>query len=378
MLPTLDDKLSTSVFSLGLTLSFLRREDVVRWADRRIGEVDVAPEWLINLSLSQDANLMQLIGDLKQIADGVDPSATCKGAYSLVPNRGGVSFDEAEELAKLLYRIAYRSLGGDWHNSLLRESDSIADMFCLVRDGYAKLSEQQAIDRLFSFIERNRDSRFVELIQPVVWSFRSEISDAIARGRNAAIYSVGVSAWIIQDGNYPDFAVGDKCEFALEFHPQQDLQPVMARGAITEHITGSRYLIRGQIVFVEPNVWVIDAGPIIAYQETKPPPFAVAGMWVEGEVYIGIDPFFYFEGLYRLEGMPVLSYIWLVRQIMLETTPWIETKDAKGRRVLTRDKSRESFVPTRETKAWTADDGNAHYVMKCERLTGPERPRGRK
>jgi hypothetical protein len=127
-------------------------------------------------------------------------------------------------------------------------------------------------------------------------------------------------------------------------------------------------------VFVGPNVWVIDTGLFMAYQQQKPPPFAVVGTWVEGEVYLGIDPFFYFEDLYRMDGMPPLSYTWLVRQIMLETTPWIEAKDAKGCQIRTRDKSRESFVPTRETKAWTADGGYAHYVLRCERRAGPDKP----
>ena len=30
---------------------------------------------------------------------------------------------------------------------------------------------------------------------------------------------IGVSSWIIQDGNYPDFRIGDAINIALEFHP---------------------------------------------------------------------------------------------------------------------------------------------------------------
>ena len=31
------------------------------------------------------------------------------------------------------------------------------------------------------------------------------------------VWSIGLAAWIIQDGNYADFTVGDRAEFALEF-----------------------------------------------------------------------------------------------------------------------------------------------------------------
>lgn len=30
---------------------------------------------------------------------------------------------------------------------------------------------------------------------------------------------IGVSSWIIQDGNYPDFRIGDALNIALQFHP---------------------------------------------------------------------------------------------------------------------------------------------------------------
>jgi hypothetical protein len=73
---------------------------VARWADRRIAEIDSAPEWLIDLSLSQNKNLPELISDLKQIVLGVDPVATCKAAYALVPNIGSYSFTEVERVVR--------------------------------------------------------------------------------------------------------------------------------------------------------------------------------------------------------------------------------------------------------------------------------------
>jgi|GEM_PF-725038 len=374
MEPTPEDKLCAAVFALGLCMGFVRRQDVVLWADRRITEVSGAPEWLINLSLSKDKALLDLISELNQIGDGVDPLATCESAYALVPQRDGISFAEAEVLAKFIYRITHRGLKSNWHIRLLREADEIADAFCLVREGYSKLSEEQAVERLHAFVGRHRDGEVLEKLQPVGWAYSARSNGAAPPDVNATIISVSVSAWIIQDGNYRDFAVGDKARFALRFRPCQPLRPATTEFALADNLAASRYLIRGRIAFVAPDAWVIDAGTIIAFQNQKPPAFALVGSWVEGEVYIGIDPFFYLERLHRLDGMPPLSYTWLVRQVMLETTPWIKMKDATGRKYRIRDESKESYVPTRETKAWTADRGHGHYVLRCERIAGPDKP----
>ncbi len=32
-------------------------------------------------------------------------------------------------------------------------------------------------------------------------------------------WKIGISAWIIQDGNYGDFRCHERAEFALEFYP---------------------------------------------------------------------------------------------------------------------------------------------------------------
>jgi len=185
---------------------------------------------------------------------------------------------------------------------------------------------------------------------------------------------VGVSAWIIQDGNYRDFKLGQKAKFALEFYPVQDLHALEHGPAVANHITASNYRIRARVVFRGPQAWVIDAGPFMAFQQREPPTSAAQGAWVEGAIYLGIDPFFYFEQLYRLDGMPPLSYQWVVREILRETTPWLETKDQFGRTLNERDESRESFVPAAKTDAWHDDAGHGHYVMACEQTQGPERP----
>lgn len=374
MTPTNSDKLAASVFALGLTHGFVRREDVVRWADRRILEIDHAPEWLIDLSLSRDRHFMDLIGDLKRLADGVDPVTTCEAVYALLPDVSSYTFDEAETFAGRLYRITYQCLNGDRSKKFLSATDSLADHFEFLREGDLATTEQAVIGAVRQFVEDHRNDSIVRLLHPVRWSAQTgEGPKAGAKGDGPFIH-LGVASWIIQDGNYGDLAVGQEYKFALEFYPANGLSLVQEGPTLAEHLKAARYNVRGRVVFADTNVWVIDAGSFLAYRGEPPPPNIVVGKWVEGEAYLGIDPFFYFEDLHRMEGMPPLTCSWRVRRIMRETTPWIEAKDAQGRPYRTRDESRESFVPARETRAWDEDGGNAHYVLECERLSGPELP----
>ncbi len=102
MQPTPDDKLVASVFALGLNFGFVRREDVVRWADQRIVECEVAPGWLIDVSLSQHRQLTDLIGELREIGSGVNSTAMCEAAFGLLPDLKGLTFDVAEAVGKRL------------------------------------------------------------------------------------------------------------------------------------------------------------------------------------------------------------------------------------------------------------------------------------
>lgn len=174
--------------------------------------------------------------------------------------------------------------------------------------------------------------------------------------------NVDVDAWIIQDGNYGDFSVGQEAQFALEFYPHA-LTASRRTSKSATHLKGSRYRICGQVVYRAKGVWVIDTG-FLAYQEAKPPSYATERSWVEGEVYIGIDPFFYLESLNKLPGMPNLTYKFRIEEIFLETTPWITFKDESGRTIMKRDEQRESHRKIPETDACNDDDGHAHYLLK--------------
>ena len=126
-------------------------------------------------------------------------------------------------------------------------------------------------------------------------------------------WEIGLSSWIMQDGNYDNFEVGQNAEFALEFYSQtyrkSDGQARSAKG-----LGAAKYDIIGEVTYLTPEVWILDFG-ICAFQESKPPEWISVGSFVAAEVYLGIDPFFYFERLYTLPGMPPLIYSWRIKSI---------------------------------------------------------------
>ncbi|KWO61104.1 hypothetical protein [Burkholderia territorii] len=171
---------------------------------------------------------------------------------------------------------------------------------------------------------------------------------------------VGLNAWIIQDGNYAEFIRGESRKLALEFNGSA-LTPSDKREMQCQHKDTSRYEVVAKVIFSTPEVWVIDFG-IKVYCESRPPRFATVGQWVQGEVWIGVDPFFYKDRLHRMPGMPDLFVDWVVTKIQLETTPWIEDSSA-GRTMMMRDSGREAWTEKAMTNAWNDDSGRADYLL---------------
>ena len=174
--------------------------------------------------------------------------------------------------------------------------------------------------------------------------------------------SIGLDSWIIQDGNYSDFHRDQDATFALEYPLSARIS--RNRKPLLEHIEQCRYRVNGCVIFENPGVWVLDFG-VKAYENRKPPPFAKSGTWIEGEISIGIDPFFYFEELNRIPNMPKLLYNWRIDKITLDTTPWIEFVREGGGINLERDISRQSFRELEKTDAWKDDAGRSSYLLEC-------------
>jgi hypothetical protein len=177
-----------------------------------------------------------------------------------------------------------------------------------------------------------------------------------------------MNAWIIQDGNYGEFERDRSYRFALEFY-SEDLRPSADGAAPSLRATvGAMHDAQGTVIRVTDSSWVVDFG-VPAFQDSNPPDWARVGVGVSGMVYIGIDPFFYFESLKDEPGMPDLCREWTVRRILLETTPWITSTNSSGGRVSTRAGGAQTFKEVQKTDAWHDDGGHGHYVLECEPIT---------
>ena len=95
---------------------------------------------------------------------------------------------------------------------------------------------------------------------------------------------------------------------------------------------------------VADDWWVLNVG-ILVFREERPPTNARRGRWLRGKIYIGIDPFFYFERLARQPGAPALIYDWKIEKIEVQTAPLIEVKP----RVMARDPAKLGWREIVET-----------------------------
>jgi hypothetical protein len=186
----------------------------------------------------------------------------------------------------------------------------------------------------------------------------------------AHAWMVGLDSWIIQDGNYPDFATGQRTEFALEFASRDGLRRLDEAQEVDVHwIAGSHYEVTAQIVHDEPNAQVLDFG-ILAYHFIgieDPEHQSHVGAWVTGEINLSVDPFFYFEELAREDGFPALIYAWTVQEV-LQKTGATTPQDSADR--VAADKT-PGFVTIENTDAWGDDRGLASYLLRCRLEPAP-------
>ena len=181
---------------------------------------------------------------------------------------------------------------------------------------------------------------------------------------NLEIY---LSRWIIEDGNYDDFCVGEQRRFALEFWPSAPLTKTGENVAALRERSGHSYDVVGKLVFISHGVWVIDCG-VLAYseRESEVEGGCEVGDLVEGNLRFGVDPFFYFEQHYKTPGIPPLIYEWQVNSIEQDTTPYILSNDA---RTYTRDERQRSHQSVRGTaKNLIIPDRGSEFVLYCSRL----------
>lgn len=174
------------------------------------------------------------------------------------------------------------------------------------------------------------------------------------------LLEVGLSSWIIADGNYENFSVGDVRSFALEYYSEAELRPATASPS-HRHLGDARHAVTGRRVHLVPTWCAIDIG-VLAYRQLHsfpPPPPSF-----RGQVYLGVDPFFYFESLAREADAPALIYDWRIYRIEVETAPRF-LKD--GLMIYDPDKRKRADV--QDTK------GGEDFILHCERLPAPPQRR---
>jgi hypothetical protein len=178
--------------------------------------------------------------------------------------------------------------------------------------------------------------------------------------------NVGLESWIIQDGNYTDFSVGERRRFALDFVAEQDWRTATSPVPHMAHVHGDRYDVTARVAFLSSRTWVIDCGNFLLYRE-EPPPKGLPESLISGRIRVGIDPFFYREDLRTLPGMPDLYNDFRIEGVELETTPWLPEGDGMRRQT-----GEPTFVDLNRTDAWNDDDGNGTYVLLCRRVTSAD------
>lgn len=177
------------------------------------------------------------------------------------------------------------------------------------------------------------------------------------------IFKIALNAWIIQDGNYGEFDVGDDVAFAIEFYADKQAVDVVApspAGRSVQHVVNATYRVSCPIVYLAAEWWVVDIG-IPIYGQGLAPPGATLGKWLHGDISLGIDPFFYFERLAKMPGSPALILDWTVNAIDIQTAPFVEIRPG----LRARDSARRGWRQITKTDAWRDDDGDAEYLLHC-------------
>jgi hypothetical protein len=144
------------------------------------------------------------------------------------------------------------------------------------------------------------------------------------------------------------------------------LRPSATKETSARHLGHGVYEVCAQVLFVDADVWVIDFG-LCAFWESKPPEYAKPGVWVAGELLVGIDPFFYMDYLHKVSGMPDLFYNWTIASIERNDTPWLVEVNAHGGKMLSRDQRNTAWTAVARTDAWNDDEGRSSYVLRVGR-----------
>lgn len=176
-----------------------------------------------------------------------------------------------------------------------------------------------------------------------------------------AEWLIGLQSWVIQDGNYVDFEVGERRRFALQFFPD-GLGNADVGSREARPLSDSRYEVSGEIVVAKRDLVVLDFG-LLAYDDSHLPAVG-RGDWVAGRVSLAVDCYSYFEIHARRLGVPRAVYAWTITGIWQQTGPFIRDP-VMGARFWKRDPNRLGWQWLDRTDANADDHGNAEYILRC-------------
>ncbi|MFZ2503317.1 MAG: hypothetical protein WAW88_11655 [Nocardioides sp.] len=217
-------------------------------------------------------------------------------------------------------------------------------------------------------------------------------------------YFIGLDRWILQDGNYTDFVVGERRQFALEFGYARSnrLKPCAPSQPHLTH-AGRRtwYTMTGEVVADVPcdedRAFVLECGLRIYkqyYLLTVDGGRPSVGQWLCGDILLGVDPFFAMDLLGADQRMPPLIYSWEILGIEVDVSPTVMIEaghpDYAGPDegpMLIRDPERERYASVERTDTWSEDEEmSGSYRLRCRlldeepertmRLSGRRRPYG--
>lgn len=186
------------------------------------------------------------------------------------------------------------------------------------------------------------------------------------------IWNIALNAWIIQDGNYPDFFLGQIAEFAVEFYQPRETPFAPSSLPISAvPVSDLAYRIVGHTVLHSDLITVLDIG-ILVYRGISHDTTHFADVPIfETELQLGVDFGSYFENLSKLPDVPALIYTWRIAGILQETGPFIEVESGRGtgQKMRIRDAAQRGYKEISRTDAWNDEKGGcAEYIFRCELL----------
>jgi hypothetical protein len=182
---------------------------------------------------------------------------------------------------------------------------------------------------------------------------------------------ISINSWVIQDGNYPDFAIGERRRFALAFF-ETDLVRVDAAAPSARSIGDGQYRVTAKVVVAAKDFVMLDVG-LLAYTSGA---LATAndGAWLAGRISLEVDPYDYFENHAGKRAVPAAVHTWTITGIWLQTAPFVAASAEDLKRypavgisgnLLVRDSKRLGWSSLERTDAWADDDGHAEYLLRC-------------